>query len=67
MSPRPRMQKPYIDEKIWMVTKPTDRKVGTKAKYHRNQKDGYNRLVSYENHCFEGKGKKKGSKKGIHA
>lgn len=43
-----------------MLTKPTDRKVGTKAKYHRNQKDGYNnRLVSYENHWFEGKGKKK--------
>lgn len=61
------MQKPYTDEnrkKNWMVTKPTEKKVGTKAKYHRNQKDGCNnRLVSYENHWFEGKGNKKWNKK----
>lgn len=50
-----------------MITKPLSRKVGTRAKYERYEKDDCSNRLTTENHWSEGRGEKNYNIKSIHA
>lgn len=52
--------------KIW-ITKPHGRKVGTRAKYERYEKDDCSNRLTTENHWSEGRGEKCYNIESIHA